>query len=220
MVLARLYNFIAGSPAVADQVDAELDQLIAGVNAAVPLAGGTMTGALLLSGAPIVPAGAATKGYVDAASTGEIIIRRTANEDYASSAVMHNDSLLLFPAATNTIYRVRIEAFYLSTVATVKAGIALPAGATMVGEISNDTTGANLNGTGGGVSRGMFIEGTVNAAAPVTAASPNYKKISLYATIVMGATAGNVAFQWAQTSGNASPTTIKANSTLAYRALA
>jgi microcystin-dependent protein len=31
-VLARLYNFAAGTPAVADEVDAELDQLVAGHN--------------------------------------------------------------------------------------------------------------------------------------------------------------------------------------------
>ena len=45
------------------------DATIASIDAKVPLAGGTMTGTLILSGAPTVSAQAATKGYVDSADS-------------------------------------------------------------------------------------------------------------------------------------------------------
>lgn len=56
----------AQSSAAAAQTAATTAQATA--NAAVPLAGGTMTGPLILNGAPAVPLQAATKAYVDASS--------------------------------------------------------------------------------------------------------------------------------------------------------
>ncbi len=67
-VISRLYNFVAGSAAVADQVDAEFDQIVAYLNASVVLKDGTvaMTGALTLPADPTLALQASTKQYVDA----------------------------------------------------------------------------------------------------------------------------------------------------------
>ena len=63
---------------------------------ALPKSGGTMTGALVLSGAPTVPNGAATKQYVDAQKV------QTASSLPASGTALTGDQIYTVSAAVNT----------------------------------------------------------------------------------------------------------------------
>lgn len=63
---------------------------------ALPKSGGTMTGALVLSGAPTVPNGAATKQYVDAQKV------QTASSLPASGTALTGDQIYTMSAAVNT----------------------------------------------------------------------------------------------------------------------
>ena len=65
--LHTLYNELKGSTAVSAALRAKLDDYF------LLLAGGTMTGALVLSGDPAVALGAATKQYVDASSSSAMV---------------------------------------------------------------------------------------------------------------------------------------------------
>lgn len=70
-VIARIYNFVAGQPAIADQVDAELDAIIAQLNTGVVHKDGSvaMTGQLTLAADPAAALQPATKQYVDGLMT-------------------------------------------------------------------------------------------------------------------------------------------------------
>ena len=63
---------------------------------ALPKSGGTMTGALVLSGAPTVPNGAATKQYVDAQKA------QTASSLPASGTALTGDRIYTVSATVNT----------------------------------------------------------------------------------------------------------------------
>ena len=63
---------------------------------ALPKSGGTMTGALVLSGAPTVPNGAATKQYVDAQKV------QTASSLPASGTALTGDRIYTVSATVNT----------------------------------------------------------------------------------------------------------------------
>lgn len=63
---------------------------------ALPKSGGTMTGALVLSGAPTVPNGAATKQYVDAQKV------QTASSLPASGTALTGDRIYVVSATVNT----------------------------------------------------------------------------------------------------------------------
>ena len=63
---------------------------------ALPKSGGTMTGALVLSGGPTVPNGAATKQYVDAQKV------QTASSLPASGTALTGDRIYVVSATVNT----------------------------------------------------------------------------------------------------------------------
>ena len=63
---------------------------------ALPKSGGTMTGALILSGPPTVPNGAATKQYVDAQKV------QTASSLPASGTALTGDRIYVVSATVNT----------------------------------------------------------------------------------------------------------------------
>ena len=63
---------------------------------ALPKSGGTMTGALVLSGDPTVPNGAATKQYIDAQKV------QTASSLPASGTALTGDRIYTVSAAVNT----------------------------------------------------------------------------------------------------------------------
>ena len=63
---------------------------------ALPKSGGTMTGALVLSGAPTVPNGATTKQYVDAQKV------QTASSLPASGTALTGDRIYVVSAIVNT----------------------------------------------------------------------------------------------------------------------
>ena len=63
---------------------------------ALPKSGGTMTGALVLSGNPTVPNGAATKQYVDAQKV------QTASSLPASGTALTGDRIYVVSATVNT----------------------------------------------------------------------------------------------------------------------
>lgn len=224
MNLARLYNFVAGTAAVADQVDAEFNQLITFANdTAVQVDGSNPFTAVQPGITPVAAGDLATKGYVDGLVGGgaaPVTVRKTVDESLTSSAVFQPDDHLLFAAAINSIYSVEILAYYVSTVAFPLFGILLPAGATMLGEILLPSASNVGLGSATGINKAMFTEATNMPAANTTLAAPAYQLIRLTAIVNTGATAGNVSFQWRQQTGNATPVTVKANSLLTYQKLA
>lgn len=91
----------AASKRYVDAADAILTTAAAAAqtkaNAAVPLVGGTMSGALVLSGDPTVPLGAATRQYVDA---GGLIV---SNVYTAAGAISSSDAFAVIESATSIV---------------------------------------------------------------------------------------------------------------------
>lgn len=78
MAISLPYTIANGNDADGDEVGANFDALASG---AVPLAGGTMTGALILDGAaPATANTAASKSYVDAANPSTASFLKAANQ--------------------------------------------------------------------------------------------------------------------------------------------
>jgi hypothetical protein len=131
------------SDTTTQQLQAEIDALSA---AKLDKAGGTMTGALTLSGAPATALGAATKAYVDGGDATEAAARAAA------------DALRL-PLTGGTLTGALTAPYYIATVYTVAT---LPTGATgaraMVSDALGPAFGANVVG-GGAVTVPVFWGG-------------------------------------------------------------
>lgn len=126
-----LYNELKGTTAVSAALRAKLDDWF------LLLAGGTMTGALVLSGDPAVALGAATKQYVDAASGSVVrVYRATSNQAVASVT----DAMVQWNAETRDADGFHDNATN-NTRLTVPAGEAGVYRAVAVVTFSNNSTG-------------------------------------------------------------------------------
>lgn len=121
---------------------------------------------------------------------------KTANEGYAIQSILHNDNALFFPVEINTRYAFELRAWYQpqTTSQTVTLTMAGPAGSTglwdLVGFVENATYGV------------MPITGSLGITR-TTVASTSVLPLHISGHISVGATAGNLQFQW---TGNAGQT--------------
>ena len=130
---------------------------------------------------------------------------KPADETVTSSTTLQNDDDFVFALEANTEYVINGGVFATSTSAQpdVKIGFTVPSGATMdIGYLAQggNTRSAELLETSGGASGQIDIPANVNTI------------IQPFGSVVTGGTAGNLTFQWAQFSSNATATKIKQGS--------
>lgn len=102
--IARLYNFLAGTAIVADQVDAELDQLVATINALTSdnLADNAVTAAKILAGAvtqPKISTPNVNSGY---AQLGNLMVQ-WGSGTFAGSGAGQRFQAVAFPGGAFTV---------------------------------------------------------------------------------------------------------------------
>lgn len=133
---------------------------------------------------------------------GPIIKVKTADETVNNSATLQDDDHLVFAAVANAKYWVRITLYISSgAVPDFKSAFSVPSGTTgWRGMVTNSAAGfvQNADLTTGRVS-------AMNAA--------NYGAV-IEAYVETSSTAGNVTFQWAQDTADASNTTVAKGSTM------
>ena len=138
------------------------------------------------------------------------VIRKTANQTVNNSAALVNDTHLLASTLANTDYAFEVNLFYTSGVTPdLKVALTWPTGATCswmaVGFLSTginyeiDLTTSTYQGASG------------TAQAYSGSASPTVT-MQIKGILRVAATAGNLQFQFAQNTANASNTTVKQDS--------
>lgn len=155
--------------------------------------------------------GTGNTGWVAVGSSGTsaTVVRKTADETVTSSTTLQNDDHLTFAIAANEIWTVDyfLVAGAGDEAADIKLDLAIPAGATYLIGVHGLTTGVTT------------YEGDLKAIADSTPWSLGIDNavrttILLFATVVNGATPGNVVLQWAQNASSGTGTTLVANSRL------
>ena len=145
-----------------------------------------------------------------------IKVAKTANQVVNNSTTLVNDlHLVAALPAINTYYHVAIIARYTSsTTADIKFSLTLPAGATgFIGGPGLTTAAA------GQTADADFEAVTIPAVRPYGGAGgATFTLVTLNATILTGANAGNCQLQWAQNALDATNTTIFAQSLMKIEA--
>lgn len=135
-------------------------------------------------------------------------VRKSTDEIVSNSVTLQNDDELVLPVEANLIYRVEWDIIYQAgTVADYKFAFTYPAGATLVGVCVL----YNVSGTV------AFAAGTFTSGAGISAGGLGIGTnagMQGRATLVMGSTAGNIQYQFAQTSAVVENTTTVAGSLL------
>jgi hypothetical protein len=135
---------------------------------------------------------------------------KTANTSYTSTTTLANDPDLVVPVAANSQYIV--TAFLLFQAAHTVAGdlkwdFTIPASATFTYQVlHNEGGGSPLNN-----SVNQYLNTTVGFAAGQDAANST---LTLWGTVITGATAGNVQWRIAQQTSNTTATIIRNSSFL------
>jgi hypothetical protein len=153
-------------------------------NAALPKAGGTMTGAIILSGAPTTGLNPATKTYVDTAdstlATAASAAQSTANTGVTNAAAAQttaNTGVTNAAAAQTTANAANTTANAANTTANTAnttANAALPkAGGTMTGAIVFDSAQATATTAAAGI---VQLTNSTTSTSTTTAATPNSVK--------------------------------------------
>lgn len=133
-------------------------------------------------------------------------VRKSADENVASSTTLQNDDHLVLALEAGKTYAVNGVAFATSTHSQpdIKVGFSIPTGATMdIGFLS---------GFGTQFSRAALLE-TSGVASPGVPIGSNQHTILLFmGTVVVGSNAGNLTLQWAQDTSNSNPVVLKQGS--------
>jgi len=129
--------------------------------------------------------------------------RKTLDETVVSTAALQDDDELFIAADANTDYSLELLAFQSSGVTPgFRIGFTLPAGATWYGGFfDGGTTTANR----------QFVYISASGTSGITGTG-GFSICYVRASISIGSTAGNVRFQWCQSTSNASNTTVAAGS--------
>jgi hypothetical protein len=142
-------------------------------------------------------------------------IVKSADESVTSSATLQPDNHLTFSASANSVYLIEVAAVYLSTVSNTgnfQAAFGLPTSATVRGKVACYAQNTDTYGETSG--------DLTNAALGPARAMIERRIFRMYdAHILVLSSAGVVAFQWAQLTSSANPTTVKQGSLLRYRRL-
>jgi hypothetical protein len=222
-VISRLYNFVAGTPAIADSVDAEFDQIIAKINNDLIHRDGMSAFTAVQAGiTPTATAHLTTKGYVDGlisgvSGGGGIVVRKTADEQVVSSTVQQNDDHLFFAMVVNKAYRVQMTILTSSSVSTaLKPSFTTPTGTVVRGKISHINVAPALGSLL--VNYSTYFD-AVTPPSVLPTGPTVIVPILVDAVVICGSTAGNFQFQWSQNTAVANPLIVHANSFLTHQLL-
>lgn len=143
----------------------------------------------------------------------EIRIRKTADESVTSNASLQDDNDFFFPVDVNEIWHVQLWLFFGSTSTTpdFRWGFTAPAGCSgYAGEL-----GPAFSVTDGDEELSTFHFG-LNLAGGFRLGSGGFPRQTafVWATVVNGANAGTVQFQWCQDTSNATAMILYQNSVL------
>lgn len=155
---------------------------------------------------------ASSGAWVQISSGSQVIVRKTADELVTNSTVLQNDDELLFPIAANEVWEFALLPISISATNTpdAKGAFTVPAGATIVGAYH----GTNADGA---VGVSTFV--AAQSISFMVETSARVQKV-FAGIVISGANAGNVQFQWAQTTATVEDTKILANSCIIAHRLA
>lgn len=139
-----------------------------------------------------------------------LIVRKTSDESVTSNTTLQDDNDLIMSLAANEIWRFDYVLLAEGAAGAINIGWTFPSGGRIsVLSIASTTTGAaDLFGRGSSTTpTGVIVDADLIA-------SPDYVPVLLNGVFVNAGTAGSLTLQWAQKISSATPTTVKANSTL------
>ena len=138
----------------------------------------------------------------------DIIVASKAADETVNNDTLQNDDDLVFAVGVNENWVVDLYLFYTSTaVADFKFKFSVPAGCELEGIVIDQFhAGSNTDN---------FNEGDTVACGTAGATTEVYMQI--HATVRVAGTAGNVQFQWAQDTTEATDTKLKEGSALVAR---
>lgn len=140
---------------------------------------------------------------------GVLLARKTSDQSFNLTTVLQNDTELLASVAINAVYEGHIHLFYNSpTAADFKMDLSVPAGASAVGWSFAGVNAASAVAISA-ASAGVTVSGLGGTAADQT--------VDLFGLLITGGTAGTAQVRWAQDTGNATNTTVKATSYMSLR---
>lgn len=139
-----------------------------------------------------------------------LFARKTGDETIISNATLQGDDDLFVTVAANTVYEFRLRAIINSgTTPDFKMGWTFPTGLTMTYDLFE---GESL-GTVANIIQGPYIQTDV---PPVSTTGSDQPWIA-QGLVIVGSTAGDLAWQWAQNTLTASNTIVRAGSHLLLR---
>jgi len=139
-----------------------------------------------------------------------LVVRKTSNESVVSSTVLQNDDVLLFAVAANEIWLVQLILLWDSgNTGDLKWAFTWPAGATAHVTCVSPVAGAGVTGLS---YQTTITSGTGSSLEQLQAGTGIVTKFD--GVLINGGTAGNLQFQWAQSTSDGTATIVKANSTL------
>lgn len=159
----------------------------------------------------VISAVDAAKGANAATTT---LVRKTAAESVTSSIAVQDDDHLTLAVAANEVWEIQLVLVFETGAAAgdAKTNVSIPAGASIKGMATGLTEPAT------GTSNVQLLAVTSGGDEFVWGTSPSFYSVVKYqATVVVGATAGNVKLRWAQGTSSATATVLSANSYLIAR---
>jgi len=156
---------------------------------------------------PLLDLELANKQYVDAGGGGGSGLTfarkiKATDESITSDIVPHDDDTLFFTPNINKTYFILLIMFFNTpSPADIRTSMSIPTGA----------TATRFNGTWSGVSGGNVADWEVD---DFNAGSSATQYITMAGRVKMGATAGDINWQWAQFVANAGATTVEQGSML------
>ncbi len=163
--------------------------------------GGTLTatGNIATSGNVDIDGDVTIDGNLTVAGVGQVqLVRKSADESVTSSTTLQNDNHLLLPVVANATYDLFLLCVFSgSTTGDIKFAWSVPSGTVLRW---GDQTGFS----------GLATDTDVYSAQ----GSGTQVCFQIWATVVTSSTAGNVQFQWAQNTSDATATIVRANSHL------
>lgn len=147
---------------------------------------------------------------------------KSADESVTNSTTMQDDNHLVLPLLANNEYWLECFIIYgANATADIRIDFTIPAGTTHDFTHGGIRLGHNTADGFDNISRSRFQEistqGTVGGFHAT--ANTDLGVIPLEGKIVVGGTAGNIQFQWAQNTANATATVVKANSLMVLQRL-